>query len=270
MLRALTILSLLLATPIVQSLPAADTPQPRYAQRWFYLQTNLLVEKNVDEAVALIARAGKAGYNGVVLADYKFNILERMPPNYFKNVERVKKAAADGRHRDHSDRLPHRLQRRTACTTMPNLAEGMPVEDAPFVVKDGVAVLVHDPAVQLVNGDLEDVKGDRFAGFSFQDEPGKATFADRNGCPSRQGVLPHGGSRQGQRLGQLPARAAGQGSAARLLSLLLLGEDAGPEAGQRVQAARPRQGRPASDVLRGQPEADAGLDADRGCLQQPR
>ena len=48
---------------------------------------------NVDDALALIARASKAGYNGVVLADYKFNILERMPPKYFKNVARVKDAA---------------------------------------------------------------------------------------------------------------------------------------------------------------------------------
>src|SRR5208337_1710239 len=75
------------------SAPAAE-PEPLYAQRWFYASHNLLVEKQVDILVGLIERAGKAGYNGVVLADFKFNILDRMPPNYFKNVERVKQAVA--------------------------------------------------------------------------------------------------------------------------------------------------------------------------------
>src|SRR5499427_6471319 len=85
----LTCLGLLLW---VATAVAAD--EPRYAQRWVYASHNLLVEKNVNDLVALIDRAGKSGYNGLVLADYKFNILERMPPSYFKNVARVREAAA--------------------------------------------------------------------------------------------------------------------------------------------------------------------------------
>src|SRR4051812_46303325 len=78
--------------PPLSVVKAAD-PAPRYAHRWVYCMHNLLVDRNADEVVALIGRAGKAGYTGVVLADYKFNILGRMPPSYFKNVARVKKAA---------------------------------------------------------------------------------------------------------------------------------------------------------------------------------
>src|SRR5262245_36594165 len=77
----------------VSVLPAAEEPKPLFAQRWLYASHNLLVEKNLDTLLALIDRAGKSSYNGLVLADYKFNILDRMPPNYFKNVERVKEAA---------------------------------------------------------------------------------------------------------------------------------------------------------------------------------
>src|SRR5262249_1793602 len=132
----------------------------------------------VDDALALIARAAKAGYNGVVLADYKFNILERMPAKYVKNVERVKEAATAAGIEiiptvfpvGYSDGLLHHDA---------NLAEGVPVRDAPFIVKHSVATLVPDPAARLVNGDLQETKGDRFVGFAFQDEPGKATFADR-------------------------------------------------------------------------------------------
>ena len=39
------------------------------AQRWLYLQINLQVPENVTQADALLKRAAKAGYNGVVLAD---------------------------------------------------------------------------------------------------------------------------------------------------------------------------------------------------------
>src|SRR5262249_9217509 len=58
--------------------------------------------------------------------------------------------------------------------------EGVPVKDAPFVVKGGIAAPAPDAAAKLVNGDLEDTKGDRFAGFSLQDDPGKSTFADHD------------------------------------------------------------------------------------------
>src|SRR4029078_8242383 len=85
-------LILLLALLPLQAL-RADEPKPRFAQRWFYAPFNLLVDKNVDELIGLMKRAQKSGYNGVLLADYKFNILGKMPERYFKNVERVKKAA---------------------------------------------------------------------------------------------------------------------------------------------------------------------------------
>jgi hypothetical protein len=158
-------------------LHAADA-RPRYGQRWVYASHNLLVDKNVDTLIALIDRAGKSGYNGLVLADYKFNILGRMPERYFKNVGRVKEAAA----RANIEIIPCVFPIGYSAGLLahdPNLPEGLPVEAAPFVVKGREAVLMRDPATRLVNGNLEDVKGDRFAGFSLQDDPGKTTFADR-------------------------------------------------------------------------------------------
>ena len=49
-----------------------DAVAERLEHRWFYLPTNLLVDKNVEDAVVLLDRAAKAGYNGVVLSDSKF------------------------------------------------------------------------------------------------------------------------------------------------------------------------------------------------------
>lgn len=172
--RLLLLVSLWLAA----SLPCfAQEGRPRYEKRWVYLAHNLLVDQNTDAAVALLARAGKAGYNGALLSDYKFNILDRMTPNYFRNVERVKKAAEKAGIElipaifpiGYSDGL---------LAHDPNLAEGFAVEAAPFLVTGREATLVADPAAKLRNGDLEQTNGDQFANFGFQDDPGKVTFVD--------------------------------------------------------------------------------------------
>ncbi len=154
-------------------------PAGRYADRWVMIMTNLLVDSEADRALGVIDQAGKAGYNGLLLADFKFNLLEAMPERYFKNVGRIKAACAEreieiipglfpiGR----SDGL---LMHDT------NLAEGLPVTDAPYVVRERKARLAPEPAVAVKNGDFERTRGDdkQFADF-YQDEPGKISFVDR-------------------------------------------------------------------------------------------
>ncbi|HEV3166697.1 MAG TPA: hypothetical protein VGZ22_21910 [Isosphaeraceae bacterium] len=159
-----------------QGVARAEELAPRYERRWIYASQNLLVDKNVDQLIELIQRAGKCGYNGMMLADYKFNILDRMPKRYFENVARVRKAAAAAK----LEIIPAVFPIGYSAGLLahdPNLAEGLPVIDAPFVVKEREAVPASSPP-RLANADLEETKGDRFTGVSFQDDPGKATFAD--------------------------------------------------------------------------------------------
>ena len=160
---------------------AADDAKPRYDRRWVWAMSNLLVDKEADRIVALVERAGKDGYNGLALADYKTNFLQRMPEGYFRNVERVKAAASKAGVEIIPTLFPIGYSNGLLSNDV-NLAEGMPVEAAPFLVKGREATLVRDPDAKLLNGDLEEVKGgqgDRFTGFGFQDEPGTLTFADR-------------------------------------------------------------------------------------------
>jgi len=176
--RLLLLTGLALLTGVLTPNLVGAQEGPRFQKRWFYAMHNLQVDKNADDLVILIGRAGKAGYNGVVLADYKFNVLDRVPRHYFANVARVKEAA----HKAGLEIIPAVFPIGYSSGLLahdPNLAEGVPVKDAPFVVKGGEAVLDRDGSARLVNGDLEEVKGDRFAGFTFQDDPGKTTFADR-------------------------------------------------------------------------------------------
>jgi hypothetical protein len=104
---------------------AVGAAEPKYADRWVYCQHNLLVDKNVDDVIRLVERSAKAGYTGLALADYKFNILDRMSDRYFKNVERVKKAAAA----NHIELIPCVFPIGYSDGLLmhdPNLAEGIP------------------------------------------------------------------------------------------------------------------------------------------------
>lgn len=157
---------------------APGGPAPRYERRWVYVMTNLQVKENADRLVELIGRAAKVGYNGVVLADYKLNILDMVPDHYFPNVQRVRRAAAAAGVEIIPTVFPVGYSNGLLAHD-PNLAEGMPVEKAPFVVRGREAVLDVRPEVALANGDLEDADGDRFLRYGYQDEPGKVTFADR-------------------------------------------------------------------------------------------
>jgi hypothetical protein len=168
----LLVLFLIEATP--NEALAADPPV--YRDRWLYCQTNLQVEKSTDDLVALINRAAKAGYTAIVLADYKLNVLDRVPKSYFTNAEKVKKAAAAA----NIEIIPTLAGFGYSAGILahdPNLAEGVPVKDAPFVVKNGVAVL--ESTVSLKNGGFEDAKDNKFAGLRYQDSPGSGTYADR-------------------------------------------------------------------------------------------
>jgi hypothetical protein len=158
--------------------PGADNPRPHYAERWVYTMPNLLVDRSVSDLLALIERAGRSGYTGIVIADYKFNTLHLMPEHYFRNVARVRQAAEAAK----LEIIPAVFPIGYSAGLLahdPNLAEGLPVRDAPFVVRGREAVLVPDPAAHLRNGDLEQVAGHRFVGFSLQDDPGQSSFADR-------------------------------------------------------------------------------------------
>jgi hypothetical protein len=178
-----------------------ETGGTRYDERWVYCSANLQVDQSVKDVIALIERAGKDGYTAMMIADYKLQVLQRVPDFYFPNVERVKQAARKAG----IELIPAVFSigySNGHLSQDPNLAEGLPVVDQPFLVRELddpaarkatgetspalragdrrlIAVLDTRSTARLRNGDLEQVQGDRFGGFSFQDDPGVTTFADR-------------------------------------------------------------------------------------------
>lgn len=158
-------------------LPLASRAQEQLQDRWFYLSTNFQVADNVPRAQALLQRAAAAGYNGVLVADTKFGFLGAVPQRYFDNVAAFKATA---------DELgiaiiPAVMPIGYSSSLLyhnPNLAEGIPVRDALFVVEGGVANVQADPPVALPGGDFEQRQADTFAGWDWQDNAGRSSFAD--------------------------------------------------------------------------------------------
>src|SRR5689334_5762417 len=125
-------------------------------ERWIYCAQNLWVDKNITELEALFQRAEKAGYTHVLLTDSKFSKLGDMDARYFKNIERVKKAAADA----HLEIVPALFAVGYSNDLLwhdPNLVEALPVKEAQFVVRDGTARLESDHPFQLKGGDFSDL-----------------------------------------------------------------------------------------------------------------
>lgn len=115
-------------------------------ERWLYCQTNLQVDENAAKLDALWRRAAKAGYTGVLLADSKGAKLADVTRGYFRNAEKLKALAAELKLRI-VPALFHVGYSNAMLWHDPNLAEGMPVKDALFVVKGGEARVEADPPV---------------------------------------------------------------------------------------------------------------------------
>jgi hypothetical protein len=135
--------------PILGPPPSGPVPPSRTVpELWFYYATNLGLEKNVRELEGIWRRAAQAGYTKVLLADSKFARLAHMPRRYLENVERVQRLAAE-LGIEIVPALFHIGHSNSMLWHDPNLAEGLPVRNALFVVRHGEAHLVADPPVSF-------------------------------------------------------------------------------------------------------------------------
>jgi hypothetical protein len=158
--------------------PGMRAAPPVLTHRWFYANYNLQVDSNVKIVQELLRRAKSSGYNGIVFADYKLGLLDKVPARYFKNAETVRQTA---------EKLGMEIvpavcpigYSNNLLSHDPNLAEGQPVKDAVFSVKNGCADILQSPASELKGGGFESARENKFAGWDYQDFPGTGTFADK-------------------------------------------------------------------------------------------
>jgi len=151
-------------------------PAPLKLQdRWVYVATNLAQDGNVQSTIALLERAAKDGYTGLALDDLKFMKWDIVGPEYAVNARKVRDACR----RLRLAFVPLVFDVGAAEGLLshdPNLAAGLPVVNAPFVVRNGALVPAEDPA-RILNGNFEEHKGNEPNDW-FVDMPGKISFVD--------------------------------------------------------------------------------------------
>jgi hypothetical protein len=127
-----------------------------FHERWIYYSCNLAEDKSINAFESVAIRGAKAGYNGIVLDDYKFGRLGDQNQHYFQNIDRFKKIAAA----NHLQIIPGIFPigySESLLSHDPNLAEGLPVRDASYVVENGLARIVPDPTIKLPRDGFKDL-----------------------------------------------------------------------------------------------------------------
>jgi len=179
---ALPLVVFLLLPAAVQAAEESQGVNLRW--RWVYAPCNFQVNERVDELIALMERARKAGYTGLVVTDYKWGRFADRPKHYYANLDRARKAAE----RVGIELIPCVMPVGYSGSILmnnPNLAAALPVRDCVFEVRSGKAVIA-DAENLLPFGDFEQAKGNQPAGWDWVDGPGKSVFRD--------GEVRHGGA----------------------------------------------------------------------------
>jgi len=183
-----------------------------YPLRSVYVSRGLRSEQEVEEIRGVVRTAAEHALNGMVLSA-GLDRLDLQPPEYFQRLEAVK-AACKQRGIEIVPIVFSAGYGGAVLAHDRNLAAGLPVRDALFVMKRGEARLVADPPVAIANGGFEEWAGGKLKGFRFHDKPGEVSFIDtrvfKEGRASLRfegfGKFPHGHGRLCQEVAVSPRR----------------------------------------------------------------
>jgi Carbohydrate binding domain len=147
-----------------------------YPDRWVFVSRSLRQDGDVEVIRRLAETAGQHGITGMVLSG-SFDSMDLQPPEYFTRLEAVKTICAQ----NHLEIIPQIFSVGYGGAVKQhdlNLAEGLHVENARFVARNGEARLEPEADARIANGGFEEAEGDRLKQFAFNDRPGELTFVD--------------------------------------------------------------------------------------------
>jgi len=166
-------LALILFVALLSSLCEAKD----YPYRWVYVSRSLRSDSDVADVKSIVKTASEHGLNGMVLAA-GLDRLDLQRPDYLARLEHVRQICRER----NVEIIPIVFSAGYGGSILAhdkNLAAGIPVKDALFIVENDEAHLVTDPPVKIVNAGFEQYEGNRLAGYRFHDRPGEVSFADR-------------------------------------------------------------------------------------------
>ena len=125
-----------------------DVVHGQELERWVYAPVNFLVPAEVDRLEKLMREAKGFGYSHFLITDSKFCRLHELDKKYFVHIERVKGLARELDLKLVPAVFPVGYSNNLLSQNV-NLAEGLPVREALFEVRDSEARLVPAPNVSL-------------------------------------------------------------------------------------------------------------------------
>ena len=158
-----------------------------YPYRWFYMSRGLSDDQHVEDIRGLVKTASENGLNGLYLSA-GFDAIDLKDPDYFRRLEEVKRICED-----------HGVELIPRCMDIGyngallahdrNLAAGIPVRGALFVVSQGKALHREDPPIKMRNGSFEERVADSVPGFSSPGKVEEVVFRDREVVKSGKASL---------------------------------------------------------------------------------
>ncbi|MEW5977795.1 MAG: hypothetical protein AB1898_18530 [Acidobacteriota bacterium] len=161
----------------------SHTEEDVYPNRWVRVASRLADDNDVEKVLRIAGVAAEHGLNGMVFSA-GLDQLDLKPPDYLQRLKRVHQFCSPKGLRI----IPSILSAGYGGSVLAhdkNLAAGLPVRDALFVVGKGKAMLVEDPSVPVVNGGFEEPTGEGVKGFSIFGKLGEVASVD-------QSVFKHG------------------------------------------------------------------------------
>jgi len=191
----------------------AGAGAPSYRDRFVWVfGWNLSKDADVADVSRLIETAAGHGINGAIVS-FGLDTLCKKTDDYFRRLEQIKQCCE----KNSVELIPAVFSVGYGGGVLAhdrNLAEGMPVEGALFVVKGNEAHFQPEQTQVLANGGFEDFAGHKLRSFSFHDQPGTVSFVDTEVRHSGRASLrmenftanPHGHGRVMQQVRVMPRR----------------------------------------------------------------
>jgi len=168
-------LTLILFAGLLGSL-ARECQGQVYPYRWVYVSRSLQRDSDLVDIKNIVKTASESGLNGMVLAA-GLDRLEGRSPEYFTRLKQVRQLCKQR----NFEIIPIVLSAGYGGSILAedkNLAAGLPVKDALFVVQNNQAHFVPGTTAKIVNPGFEQYEGNSLKGYNFHDRPGEVSFID--------------------------------------------------------------------------------------------
>jgi len=149
-----------------------------YPYRWVRVGSGLRSDKDVEKIRQIAQTASQHGLNGILLSS-GLDTMDLQPSEFYQRLQKVKELGASFG----LEIIPSFMSVGYGGAVLAhdkNLAAGLPVKDALFIVENSEARLTADPPVRLVNGGFEKSSQDGLDGFLLSGKLGQFVSVDTN------------------------------------------------------------------------------------------